>query len=367
VLGKASQIDALTDIWAVGATLFTLVSGHLVHEGETPQELMIKSATVPPRSLASVSRELSPSVVAIIDRAIQFDRAARWPSATAMRDAIADVYRATFGEGISSTPLTSLLAARDGAAAHTVLGAEPTRPSVRASNAPAAAAIAPTVGVVAEVPPTVGMTGVDLPRVAPTVDEATRERTVAAPPISHLIGMTTSQPVSSEMPPALPSSARTAPPAPKRRVGALIAVALAVFAAGTTALVVRRGGGSADPGPVGVASGSNSAPPSIAGALPAASSAEPPTGSPPAKPAPSAAATPSGSTARVETPPPVNRPVVIAPRAQAGALHPPAAPSVTPVGPTTPASAPPPPAKPNCDPNYTIDSAGHRILKRECL
>ncbi|WP_410971874.1 protein kinase domain-containing protein, partial [Salmonella sp. SAL4445] len=30
-LSKSSEIDGRSDLWAVGATLFTLLSGHLVH------------------------------------------------------------------------------------------------------------------------------------------------------------------------------------------------------------------------------------------------------------------------------------------------------------------------------------------------
>jgi serine/threonine protein kinase len=48
-LGKSAEIDAQTDLWAVGATLFTLLSGQLVHEGETPSHLMILAATTPAR------------------------------------------------------------------------------------------------------------------------------------------------------------------------------------------------------------------------------------------------------------------------------------------------------------------------------
>ena len=31
-IAKASDIDGLTDVWAVGATMFTLFSGRMVHD-----------------------------------------------------------------------------------------------------------------------------------------------------------------------------------------------------------------------------------------------------------------------------------------------------------------------------------------------
>jgi hypothetical protein len=52
--GRTAQVDALTDIWAVGATLFTLASGRLVHEAESGQAMIIQAATRQATSLASV-------------------------------------------------------------------------------------------------------------------------------------------------------------------------------------------------------------------------------------------------------------------------------------------------------------------------
>jgi 5'-nucleotidase len=54
-MGSASEIGPLTDVWAVGATLFVLLSGETVHEARNPNQQLIKSATVPPRSLAVVA------------------------------------------------------------------------------------------------------------------------------------------------------------------------------------------------------------------------------------------------------------------------------------------------------------------------
>ena len=45
--GKTNEIDAQTDLWAVGATLYTLLSGALVHDGDNAQQLLIAAATKP--------------------------------------------------------------------------------------------------------------------------------------------------------------------------------------------------------------------------------------------------------------------------------------------------------------------------------
>src|SRR5262249_25974496 len=42
-LGRSNEVDAASDIWAVGATAFRLLSGHFVHEGSTAEEMLIRS------------------------------------------------------------------------------------------------------------------------------------------------------------------------------------------------------------------------------------------------------------------------------------------------------------------------------------
>jgi serine/threonine-protein kinase len=59
---------------------------------------MVLSATRSARPLGSVAPEVAPEVAAIVDRALSFDRAGRWPSAAAMRDAVKQVYRAHYDE-----------------------------------------------------------------------------------------------------------------------------------------------------------------------------------------------------------------------------------------------------------------------------
>jgi serine/threonine-protein kinase len=97
-VGARGQIDAATDIWAVGATLFTLLSGLPVHDGGSAAEMLVAAANFPARSLASVAPELPPRLVSIVDRALAFDKANRWPNARAMQIALRGVPgRQTFG------------------------------------------------------------------------------------------------------------------------------------------------------------------------------------------------------------------------------------------------------------------------------
>ncbi|MGH7297824.1 MAG: serine/threonine-protein kinase, partial [Polyangiaceae bacterium] len=96
-MAKTSEIDAQTDVWSAGATMFTLASGRLVHEAENAQQIMIFAATTPAPTLASVLPD-SPSLVAeVIDRALAFHKAERWGNARAMREALGTAAKAAFG------------------------------------------------------------------------------------------------------------------------------------------------------------------------------------------------------------------------------------------------------------------------------
>jgi serine/threonine-protein kinase len=108
-VARSADIDAQTDVWAAGATLFTLVSGELVHDGPTPAQILVYSATRPARSLKEVAPDVSPAIAAVVDRALAFDKKDRWPSAASMRDALADASRAAFGAPPTKDRLAALV------------------------------------------------------------------------------------------------------------------------------------------------------------------------------------------------------------------------------------------------------------------
>jgi serine/threonine-protein kinase len=96
-LAHWDEVDGRTDIWAAGATMFTLLSGRHVHEGQTGNEQLIRSATTPPRSLGALDPNLPKPLVELIDRALFFDKTTRWSDARAMRDALRKTYQAIRG------------------------------------------------------------------------------------------------------------------------------------------------------------------------------------------------------------------------------------------------------------------------------
>lgn len=83
--GRATEVDVTTDLWAVGAMMFTLLTGRFVHEGSTRNELLIAAATEPARSVGSVAVGLHDVVVGTVDRALAFEKQKRWPDADSMR------------------------------------------------------------------------------------------------------------------------------------------------------------------------------------------------------------------------------------------------------------------------------------------
>ena len=87
-LGRTGEIDALSDVWAVGATAFLLLTGRLVHQAETSDETLVLSATQPAPAIGSVVDDVPPIIARVVDRALAFDKAGRWPNAQAMRDAL---------------------------------------------------------------------------------------------------------------------------------------------------------------------------------------------------------------------------------------------------------------------------------------
>jgi eukaryotic-like serine/threonine-protein kinase len=98
--GRSRDVDARTDLWAIGATMFSLLSGQYVHDGENAAQVLIAVATTPSRSLALVAPDMPEDVVALVDKALAFHNEDRWESAVEMRAAVLQA-QAKMGVAIS--------------------------------------------------------------------------------------------------------------------------------------------------------------------------------------------------------------------------------------------------------------------------
>jgi serine/threonine protein kinase len=325
-MAKTDEIDAQTDVWAVGATMFTLATGKLVHEADNTQQLLIKAATTPARPVASLMPAMPKGLSEVIDRALAFDKKKRWPSAAAMQTALREAARDAF----QTVPVASVLAEmldelveqdRTHVHAPTELPPEPAvlKPIVDSDEIPtgtrAAARTAPVETLVGtagpESPPAIGVI-----TAAAVATDSTLRRTASRPRGLAAAGMV-----------------------------------LAGIGIVGVLLVVMRASPSKDAPTAGSATRATAvAAPSVRASasivVPAVTEAWTPVAT---ASAPTAAA--SATAVRVSPLPPS---VPLAPRP-----HPPSAPTAA-----APVAAP---AKPSCNPPYEFDEGGNKRWKRECL
>ncbi len=102
--GLWAEVDAQSDLWACGATMFCLLSGSLVHEGRTTNEVLLKAMTTPALAIASIVPQTSPAVGLLIDRALAFEKDKRWRDARRMQDAVRRAYHDRTGAPITTAP-----------------------------------------------------------------------------------------------------------------------------------------------------------------------------------------------------------------------------------------------------------------------
>ncbi|MCA9625194.1 MAG: serine/threonine protein kinase, partial [Myxococcales bacterium] len=81
---RGGEIDARADLYAVGATLFRLMSGERAHEADSEDELAEKILSTDARSLTTVVDDLPVDVGAVVDKALARDPENRYPNAATM-------------------------------------------------------------------------------------------------------------------------------------------------------------------------------------------------------------------------------------------------------------------------------------------
>jgi serine/threonine-protein kinase len=99
--GRWAEVDARTDLWAVGASMLALVIGHRPRRAATAQEDLLLAMTerLPPAS--SLLPDLPDRVARVIDRSVAFARGHRFPDARSMQ---LELRRAMDAAAVASSP-----------------------------------------------------------------------------------------------------------------------------------------------------------------------------------------------------------------------------------------------------------------------
>lgn len=111
-LGKSQELDHRTDIWSTGATMFSALTGQLVHDAPTVEQVFVRAATRSARPIATVQRSVPAPLASVIDKALAFRAEDRWGSAAEMRGALYDAFRASFGRDMPEASELAVMAAR---------------------------------------------------------------------------------------------------------------------------------------------------------------------------------------------------------------------------------------------------------------
>lgn len=88
--GRWDEVDERSDLWAVAATLFTLITGHCIHEGGTTNEVLLSAMchTAPP--VRTLRPDVPEFVARVIDRGLAFEKSERFATVGEMYDALGE-------------------------------------------------------------------------------------------------------------------------------------------------------------------------------------------------------------------------------------------------------------------------------------
>jgi serine/threonine-protein kinase len=103
--GRWSQVDARTDVWAVGATLLSLLAGKRPRKADTPNEELLLAMTQPLPPALTLAPHLPVPVARVLDRAVAFEQDDRFPDAETMRSALRDAHDSLEGTMLLREPV----------------------------------------------------------------------------------------------------------------------------------------------------------------------------------------------------------------------------------------------------------------------
>jgi serine/threonine protein kinase len=91
--GRWAEVDARSDLWAVGATMFYLLTGRLVHDADSFADQLALAVREPAPALSTIDANLPQPVSEIVDRALAYRAVDRFESARAMQEAVRSALR----------------------------------------------------------------------------------------------------------------------------------------------------------------------------------------------------------------------------------------------------------------------------------
>jgi serine/threonine protein kinase len=90
---RGRAIDERADLFAVGATMFRLLTGRYLHEASSAFDLLLKMGRDPAPPISSIAKSLPENICVVVDRALAFDRDQRYKDARAMLEDVRAVMR----------------------------------------------------------------------------------------------------------------------------------------------------------------------------------------------------------------------------------------------------------------------------------
>jgi serine/threonine-protein kinase len=84
-LGRVREIDGRTDLFGLGATMYRLLAGQTIHGDLMDASLLMAAATKQAAPLSTIAPHVHGAVGAVVDRALAFQQAERYPDAATMR------------------------------------------------------------------------------------------------------------------------------------------------------------------------------------------------------------------------------------------------------------------------------------------